>query len=291
MWLDPMPTPEDIHEAYQSYFTHDAAPPPTALKRLYHRVRLGYLARRFGYGNGSVASWQRTLGAVAGPVPHLRARFDFNAMWLSAKPGGRLLEVGSGRGDALKFFMELGWQAQGVDFDPAAVAIARSRTLDVRHGSLHAQAYPAESFDAVVMSHVIEHLHDPLGTTKECRRILRQGGKMVALTPNTGSLGHRLFGRHWLHLDPPRHLHLFNSHNLSKLFVEAGFKRVSCFAVIRDAEWTLGASWQIKRRGFYRMGALPFWLWLSGFVMMYAEWLAMIFAPQLGEEIVVIAEK
>jgi SAM-dependent methyltransferase len=141
------------------------------------------------------------------------------------------------------------------------------------------------------MSHVIEHLHDPLGTVKECRRILKEGGTMVALTPNTGSFGHRLFGRHWLHLDPPRHLHLFNAGNLSTLFMEAGFRRVSCFAVIRDAEWTLGASWQIQRHGAYRMGELPLWLRFFGFALTYAELLAMIVVPRFGEEIVAIAEK
>jgi SAM-dependent methyltransferase len=290
-WLDPMPTPEDIHKAYRNYFTHDAAPARTGLRSMYHWMRLGYLAKRYGYGDATTPVWQRLLGSVAGLLPSIRAGFDFNARWLRARTGGKLLEMGCGRGEALGLFTELGWDAEGLDPDAAAIRVARERGLRVKPGSLYEQAYAPGSFDAITMSHVIEHLHDPVDVVKECRRILKPGGVMVALTPNTAGLGHRLYRGDWLHLDPPRHLHLFNARNLRKIFLDAGFMEVSCFTVIRDADWTLGASAQIRQHGHYDMGKLPMRLRLSGLVMMYVEWTAMLLSPQLGEEIVAIARK
>jgi hypothetical protein len=43
------------------------------------------------------------------------------------------------------------------------------------------------------------------------------------ITPNVASLGHRLFKRDWIHLDPPRHLHLFTCRSLAVLAERAGF--------------------------------------------------------------------
>ena len=71
--------------------------------------------------------------------------------------------------------------------DPKAVEAARRRGLDVRLGSVEQQAYASDTFDAVVMSHVIEHVPDPRGLIRECRRILKQGGHFVCITPNCAS--------------------------------------------------------------------------------------------------------
>lgn len=101
-----MPIPEDIHIAYESYYTSDTPPPPTPLRSLYRRVRIGYLAGRFGYSCTPVYWWERVLSRIAGVVPRLRVRPDFSSMWLPANPGRKLLDVECGRDDALKNLAE-----------------------------------------------------------------------------------------------------------------------------------------------------------------------------------------
>jgi ubiquinone/menaquinone biosynthesis C-methylase UbiE len=59
----------------------------------------------------------------------------------------------------------------------------------VRAGALEEQNYPDDSFDLILMSHVIEHLHDPLRTLRESRRTLRRGGTLVVTTPKCRQLG------------------------------------------------------------------------------------------------------
>jgi len=41
--------------------------------------------------------------------------------------GGRLLEVGCGSGKMLKDMADLGWEVEGIDFDPVAVENSRAR--------------------------------------------------------------------------------------------------------------------------------------------------------------------
>ena len=292
IWLDPAPVEEDIWIAYRKYFTHEAPPAAlTGVRRLYRDLRRGYLATRFGYQSPSVKAWHRESGWLLALVPELRAYFDASVMWLPAQPGGNVLEVGCGRGDLMMFLGELGWNVLGIELDRRAAEIARNRGLNVREGVLEDQALSGGSFDAIVMSHVIEHLFDPQRTIGDCWRLLKPGGRLVLLTPNTGSLGHRLFGRDWMHLDPPRHLHLFNADTLSRLAREAGFARVRSFTHVRDAHMTLGASMQLRRRGHYVLGRLPWPLKLAGAVLTNLEWLGMLLFPRIGEELTVIAEK
>ncbi len=121
----------------------------------------------------------------------------------------------------------LGWEAEGVDFDAAAVAQARARGLRVHAGALEAQRYPDAHFDAIGMSHVLEHLPEPLATLAECRRLLRPGARLVLATPNATSLGHRRFGRDWRGLETPRHLQVFTAAALRRVLEHAGLHEVS----------------------------------------------------------------
>ncbi|OQA31144.1 MAG: hypothetical protein BWY57_02489 [Betaproteobacteria bacterium ADurb.Bin341] len=163
--------------------------------------------------------------------------------------------------------------------------------MDVLTGELRAETYLQESFDAILMSHVIEHMQDPQAVIAETLRLLRPGGVLIILTPNTKSLGHRWFKHNWLHLDPPRHLHLFNCSNLSKCCLDAGFDRVSYCSSSRDAHWTLGASLALRQQKRYIVGQLPLLLKLLGFSLFYLEWFILLFFPEKGEEILIKAQR
>jgi SAM-dependent methyltransferase len=144
---------------------------------------------------------------------------------LPARPGGRLLDVGCGSGAFVRTMAELGWRAEGIDPDPAAVASARAAGLAVTAGTLEAidDSEHGGAYDAITFSHVIEHLHDPAADLERARRLLRPGGMLWIATPNLESLGHRRFGRDWAGLDPPRHLVLFTRASLERLLRGAGF--------------------------------------------------------------------
>lgn len=228
LWLDPMPLPEDLFKAYARYYTHQASEntSPGVLQRAWRRLKAAYLAERYGYSSPTRPVEQRTLAGLMYLLPLRRREVEASVRYLPRRSGGRVLDVGCGSGDWLARMRALGWEVQGLDFDAAAVQVARERGLDVRLGSLEEQGYASASFDAVTLNHVIEHVPDPIATLSECHRILRVGGTLVLATPNALSLSHRVFRADWRGLEPPRHLHVFTPASLRRALERAGFKRI-----------------------------------------------------------------
>ena len=287
-WIDPIPYCSTLSSAYETYYTHTENRYQSRLRCFYLQFRNNYIRRRFGYPITEISWWIRAMGTLMAILPHRRIGMEAMVMWVPWHPGGKLLEIGCGNGDRLALFRDLGWKVKGIEPDTKVASI---KGLDIVAGTLESGKFQGESFDVIVLSHVIEHVFDPLETIRECHRLLRPGGRLAMLTPNTESLGHRWFGRNWLHLDAPRHLHLFNSHNLAKLCMNIGLTDVRSTTTARDANWTLGASRELRNGKRYTIGQLPFAAKMLGLLLFYVEWLALFIKPQCGEEVLVIASR
>ena len=248
-WLNPEPTASDLPKLYDSYYTHsDAGPkagrslPRAVAKRVRDAIHHAYHHVRFGYGSGRPSPTARLLAAVPGINPHWRADLDFGAFYLPAKPNGRMLEIGCGGGTMLQAMKGRGWQVTGIDFDLQAVDNARAKGLDVFHGDLFDQEFAPASFDAILMSHVIEHLPDPAATLARCHALLGSGGRLVLVTPNVVGRLHDQYGSDWRGLEPPRHLTIFSRNSLERICRDAGFSQVDVKSTIRDSGYLKLAS-------------------------------------------------
>ena len=51
------------------------------------------------------------------------------------------------------------------------------------HQDIQAMSFADESFDAVLCIEVVEHVADPFAATRELRRVLRAGGRLLLTTP------------------------------------------------------------------------------------------------------------
>jgi SAM-dependent methyltransferase len=139
------------------------------------------------------------------------------------KKNGRLLDVGCAAGTFLLGMRQQGgWEVEGVEPSVGTAELARRHDLKVFTGTLEEAHYPADSFDAVTMWDVLEHVHDPAGTIREIRRILKPGGVLLVRVPNLGSWDARLFGNTWAGLDAPRHLFVFTPSVLRRMLEEGG---------------------------------------------------------------------
>lgn len=290
-WLDPMPLEQDIDKAYAGYHTHDDAPAPrdSWLRRAYNLIKQGYIARKYGYQiQGS--NWREALGLIMYLVPSRRVAVDAQVFFLPAKEQGRLLDVGCGNGQTLVRMATLGWHAEGLDTDPIAVGVAKAKGQEVRQGTLQSQQFTAGSFDAVLMSHVIEHVHDPLSLMEECYRVLKPGGRLVVITPNIRSWGHRIYREDWRGLEPPRHLQIFTRSSLSTLSTLAGFPSCECHAIARGASDILLASRALRRKeaAARRSGHISR-LWAA--IMSVAELAGCYLDQDAGEELLLVSNK
>lgn len=290
VWLDPMPVAEDIHLAYQSYYTHEEPRrSQSLLARLFAAAKRGYVANHFGY---AASFAQRLAGLLPWVYPGRRAELDFSVMWLEAQPGGRVVDVGAGSGWLVEHLAALGWQAEGLDMDPQVVERARGRGLALRAGGLAEQHYAAASFDAVTMAHSIEHVHDPAAWLAEARRVLKAGGRLALATPNARSLLHRRYRESWFALDPPRHLHLFNREALAAALRKAGFERFRVFTSVRDANGAWLGSRAIRATGRHDMMAPgPAAARVQARLFQLAESWRLRIDPDAGEDLVALAEK
>jgi 2-polyprenyl-3-methyl-5-hydroxy-6-metoxy-1,4-benzoquinol methylase len=228
-YLDPRPTRDTISLAYRTYFTHtrDRREPMARLDRFHRFQRVlanGYRNWRFGTDEQPASR----LGVlVAKVLPSQRAVIDGEGRHLPRSAhGGRLLDVGCGNGKFLEFARRAGWQVAGIDPDPEAVATAQKRGLDVRRGGLELLDAEHETFDGITLSHVIEHVHEPLAVLRACHRLLKRGGWIWLETPNLDAQGYHRYGASWRDLDAPRHLVLFNPFSMRQALATVGFENI-----------------------------------------------------------------
>jgi 2-polyprenyl-3-methyl-5-hydroxy-6-metoxy-1,4-benzoquinol methylase len=294
VWLNPQPIPEDIGKLYSEYFTHDRAletPKQKPMKWLRKRVQLNILNAAFGYKNDNT---NKTLGWLASRLGPLRDSAGGTVMWLNGSRPGKLLDVGCGNGGFLATMQELGWEVAGVEPDGQATKVAREQFgLSVHEGSLEEAGFPDDAFDAVTMSHVVEHLPDPISTLTECRRILKKGGRLVMTTPNIKSLGHQLYREAWRGLEVPRHLFLFSPAALRQSVERSGLQVFELRTTARSARWMWAASHLIRRNGALPGGTPKeqhLWLRLEGLAFQLVED-GLCWVTDAGEEIVMVAAK
>jgi SAM-dependent methyltransferase len=122
-----------------------------------------------------------------------RMTSDIELMMKSVPRGGRVLDIGCSPPFVLATLQSLGYDAIGVDVQPAVFANSKS-VLGLNAVACNIEQeplpFPDESFDAVLMCEVFEHLRiNPVRTMHEVRRLLRPGGLLHLTTPNFFSLG------------------------------------------------------------------------------------------------------
>ncbi len=139
--------------------------------------------------------------------------------------GGRLIDVGCGGCAFLLSAARSGdWDVLGVEPSRVTAEACQSQLgLPVLASTWEDATVRDETADAITLWEVLEHLHDPVGTIRKCRRVLRPGGVLVISTPNRDSLDARLFGPYWVGYELPRHLQMFRQAQLEALLEAEGF--------------------------------------------------------------------
>lgn len=207
--LHPRPSVEEVAKYYEisNYYTHSGADirrKPGSFSGIMSRL-LGRL------------TWERDQSVY------------LDESWFSRYFGDRkvrILDVGCGGGVLLAELQSAGHEVIGLEPDPAARKVASDRGLVVYDGS--AENYPAaiepNSFDVVLMIHVLEHTVDPVAAVKSVSDVLKPGGVYIVETPNHQAVSFHHAGPTWRWLDVPRHLNFFTPKSLDAMCSLAGLQ-------------------------------------------------------------------
>jgi len=166
---------------------------------------------------------------------------------------GKLLEIGSGFGYLLTEFKKDGWDVFGIEPDQFACRYAKEMLeVDCMSDLIENAGIPDESYDVVLMNHVIEHLDNPLATLREISRVLKPSGHLVLETPRYDTLMFRLLGRRERSINCIGHIYFFTTQTLKNLYEAAGFRTLQLDYVGRSLTvdrllWNVGIMSKSKR--------------------------------------------
>jgi ubiquinone/menaquinone biosynthesis C-methylase UbiE len=107
----------------------------------------------------------------------------------------RILDIGCECGFDIfqlsKYFSDYDIEFVGIDIYSPKVEIANKKAKECKmpnctfsHGNAEDLDFPPESFDFIVCSEVVEHLHKPKKALRDMHKILKKGGYLILTTPN-----------------------------------------------------------------------------------------------------------
>lgn len=128
-----------------------------------------------------------------------------------------ILDYGAGKGDFLKFCQDKSVEVSGYEPD------ADARNVAFEKNGLSLMSDPEglgeNSFDAITMWHVLEHIPNPTEIVSTLTDRLNDNGRIIIALPNYSSYDATFYGKYWAAYDAPRHLTHFEPESF-KLFAE-----------------------------------------------------------------------
>jgi 2-polyprenyl-3-methyl-5-hydroxy-6-metoxy-1,4-benzoquinol methylase len=232
VYVNPRPPKEEMYKYYpqESYYTYQS----TKDRRVSFKNSIKYFLIEWAGGyrakNGHKSHVDRfttsiiravTKNLIIGIIPY--------------RKGGKLLDIGCGKGDFLKWHKEHSWDVKGVEINEEAVNLCRQSGIEVFHGELLDAGFDTEVFDAITLVQVLEHIPNPSAVLSEVHRILKKDGLLFISVPNFGCFDRRVFGAEWVSLDIPRHIYHFEYATLAELLRKSGFRIVNFKAKVYES--------------------------------------------------------
>lgn len=245
LYLNPRPSLSSIGLAYAKYYTHGDAKAVTLWHRIKARLRNECLSQKLNVNITPRLHLPKLLDAAIDFIGR-RVAVPFGWGWLASHPRGRFMDVGCGAGTSVAIARQLGWDAMGIEIDPAAVLEAQRTGLTIVQGAYQLLKEYELQFDCIMCSHVLEHVHEPIELLTYLKKAIKPGGVLLLTLPNSRSPMRDHFGAHWRGIEAPRHISIPSELRMLELLVKSGF---SVQSLSDTGVETAAESFRIQRRG------------------------------------------
>lgn len=196
----PLPTDEELKTLYEAYYNFGGEEAESA-------SRYVQLRKRFQ------SSW----------LWNFWLKIDGDISFHTLRGNGRLLDVGCNEGRGLIRYQNNGYAAEGLELNGKAAGVARKKGFVVYTDPIE-RFEPAEKYDVVVLSNVLEHALNPAEMLKHAARALKPEGHIWISCPNNQSWLRSVFGRFWINWHVPFHISHFSSQTLANVLQCSGFE-------------------------------------------------------------------
>lgn len=151
----------------------------------------------------------------------------------ASKSPGKILDIGCGTGYFLSHMTENGWTGEGLEPDASARAIAKEK-FGLKVSSSEKIFKLKETFDAITLWHVLEHVHQLNEYFDEFNRLLHDDGLLLIAVPNYTSKDAEKYKSFWAAYDVPIHLWHFSPAAMEHLLNKHGFQLEKKYGMVFD---------------------------------------------------------
>ena len=202
--------------------------------------------------------------------------------------GARVLEAGGGLGVyATQISQRFDATVELFDIELERVGAARQNVPHAVVAAAEALPYPANTFDTILSSDVIEHVADDRRSAQEMIRVLKPGGRVIVFTPNRWypfeTHGHYWRGEYHFGNTPlinylpdtlrdrlAPHVRTYTGRGLRRLFAGCPAAVVAHFRIYAGYDniiARLGRPGQLIRDSLYRLEGTPLDVWAYSHVL------------------------
>ena len=196
--------------------------------------------------------------------------------WLTKliPPGSSVLEVGSSYGFLLEELHKRGYKAEGIEISKERYEISKQVTgAPVLNVDLMRESRLPKHYETVIMTHVLEHINDPVSFCSLLRRYLKKGGSVIAEVPNLDDLmltSNSHYNSFWWQR---AHISYFNKETLRCVFRKAGYnhikiKGIQRYGIDNMMSWMVSGKPQIDSPTFETHGS---YRWMEKYYKSYLE--------------------
>ncbi len=137
---------------------------------------------------------------------------------------GKILDIGAGTGAFLNTMNKAGWEVTGIEPDETARENAKKLYGLSLQTPQQLFNLPLQSFDAITMWHVLEHVHELHEYMDQLKDLLKPNGCIFIAVPNYTCYDEKVYKEFWAAYDVPRHLYHFSPKSITQLLLQHGLQ-------------------------------------------------------------------